>query len=262
MEAPRDIVLQRLLQAHRTRLSQLLTDYDNTLKKTAVITGASTGAGAGAGGVSSAVTASGKDSLSSTNVYLGLSEKAQVLHEAVVGSLVEVCRGISELFDETTDSDRIGTTPHTGSDDSNRSTPRNITESKDKQLAIEQLKALINESYMRYEGLMKHSLILFLQYAFACLQESCEADQRGVSGSSGGGGGGGGTYKAESPLVMSSRTPANPFDDDEEEGSLSQAELHQRIINQGSVPLPNYSIIYLRMRNTPYILPIYMYYII
>ena len=245
MEAPREIVLQRLLQAHRTRLSQLLNDYDNTLKKTAVITGASTGAGAsagaGTGGVSSAVTASGKDSLSSTNVYLGLSERTQVLHEAVLGSLVEVCRGVSELFDDTTDSDRIGTTPHTGSDDSNRSTPRNVIESKDKQLAIEQLKALINESYARYEGLMKHSLILFLQYAFACLHESCEADQRGVSGS-GSGGTGGGAYKTDSPLIMSSRTPANPFDDDEEEGSLSQAELHQRIINQGTVTLLNYTL--------------------
>ena len=238
MEAPREIVLQRLLQAHRTRLSQLLTDYDNTLKKTAVITGASTGStgGVGGGGVSSAVTASGKDSISPTNVYLGLSERAQVLHEAVVGSLVEVCRGISELFDDTTDSDRTGTSPHTGNDDSNKSTPRNVIESKDKQLAIEQLKALINESYARYERLMKLSLILFLQYAFACLQESCEADQRGVSGS-GSGGTGGGAYKTDSPLVMSSRTPVNPFDDDEEEGSLSQAELHQRIINQGTVTL-------------------------
>lgn len=163
MEAPKDSVLEKLLQAHRSRSLKMIGEFTNDLPAETPSTptpqpqqqqpkNPSMGRRASIQQKSvTTPTGASTPKPAAVNEFLGSVTHARKFHQTLIVGLLEACRGVAELYQPQQQLSVISTDPHAGA-----------TRALGEVLAYLKLTDTINELAPMYSKSLVNSLLVFL----------------------------------------------------------------------------------------------------
>lgn len=241
MEAPRDKVLEKLLQAHRTKALRVMAEYYNYSQSNCA---------SPTSGPPVHAPSPHKSFSSLSSDFLGSVTNARKFHQTVLVGLVEACKGLGELFQPVSITDHPNEHQFhelTRQESTQKKGMKNVpvpeeTQSplsdnerhlvlKERTAACEKLQQMVDEICPQYKELMLNSLSHFFGQFNAHVQLYQQLEDDATSGNVDAL-----NLSDDNAAELDNATNVHDTEEDDTSG-VSQAEMHRRLVDNGTKSL-------------------------